>query len=153
MVKDVLSQVQHQQRERQKDLKNEQKLLDREMTRWQSEIKNLVGQIKHGERNSAAALRLVELENRVELETARLASIKGELTQLEQQAINDEAITETLAEFDTLWQAMAPHEQARLVGLLIERVDYDGGQGQVSITFHPTGLQTMLGDLAKEKCA
>jgi hypothetical protein len=37
--------------------------------------------------------------------------------------------------------------------LLIERVDYDGEQGQVSITFHPTGLQTMLGDLAKEKCA
>ena len=30
--------------------------------------------------------------------------------------------------------------------LLVERVDYDGEKGTVSVTFHPTGIRS-LGDL------
>jgi len=30
-----------------------------------------------------------------------------------------------------------------MVQLLIQRVDYDGGQGTVSIVFRPTSLQTL----------
>lgn len=29
--------------------------------------------------------------------------------------------------------------------LLIERVDYDGARGKVSIIFRPTGIQTLIG--------
>jgi len=35
------------------------------------------------------------------------------------------------------WEALSPSEQAQIVPLLIERVDYDGVQGTVAITFHP----------------
>ena len=40
-------------------------------------------------------------------------------------------------------------EQARAIQLLIERVDYDGGRGKVSVAFRPTGIKA----LAKERAA
>jgi site-specific DNA recombinase len=153
LVQEVIEQVTHQQKERQAELGDEEKLITRELKRWEAEIKNLVGQIKKGDRNSAAALRLAELEQRFEQETARLAAIRSEMTDHEKQTIEDEQITKALADFDTLWTAMVPHEQVRLIHLLIERIDYDGKQGQVSITFHATGLQTFLANSEQKESA
>jgi site-specific DNA recombinase len=33
----------------------------------------------------------------------------------------------------------------------VERVDYDGAQGKVSITFHPTGIKTLAEELAHHR--
>ena len=38
-----------------------------------------------------------------------------------------------------------------MVQLLVERVDYDGSQGKVAITFQPTGIQTLADELAQRK--
>ena len=42
---------------------------------------------------------------------------------------------------------MTPDEQARVVRLLVSQVDYDGRQGQASITFQPLGLKTLAGEV------
>ena len=34
-----------------------------------------------------------------------------------------------------------------MVRLLVTRVDYDGSQGKASITFRPSGLKTLAGEL------
>jgi hypothetical protein len=34
-------------------------------------------------------------------------------------------------------------EQARVVQLLIERIDYDGAQGNLAITFRPGGVRAL----------
>ena len=39
-------------------------------------------------------------------------------------------------------------EQARVLGLLVERVDYDGSQSKVTISFHPTGVRALADELA-----
>jgi site-specific DNA recombinase len=41
---------------------------------------------------------------------------------------------------------MTPDEQARVVRLLVERVDYDGQHGKAAITFQPLGLKTLAGE-------
>jgi hypothetical protein len=46
---------------------------------------------------------------------------------------------------------MTPPEQARVVRLLVSRVDYDGKQGKASITFLPLGLKTLAGELLGRK--
>jgi site-specific DNA recombinase len=48
---------------------------------------------------------------------------------------------------DPAWGALTPDEQARVVQLLVSRVDYDGAKGKLSITFHPLGLKTLAGEL------
>ena len=42
---------------------------------------------------------------------------------------------------------MTPDEQARVVRLLVVRVDYDGRQGKATITFQPLGLKTLAGEM------
>ena len=42
---------------------------------------------------------------------------------------------------------MTLDEQARVVRLLVSRVDYDGEQGKASITFQPLGLKTLAGEI------
>ena len=53
-----------------------------------------------------------------------------------------------LAAFDPLWEALTPREQVRLVQLVVEQVDYDGAAGKVKLTFHPTGIKALAGELA-----
>jgi hypothetical protein len=38
-----------------------------------------------------------------------------------------------------------------VVGLLVERVEYDGAAGKVSIAFHATGIKTLARELADRK--
>ena len=42
---------------------------------------------------------------------------------------------------------MTLDEQARVVHLLVSRVDYDGQHGKASITFQPLGLKTLASEL------
>ncbi len=41
--------------------------------------------------------------------------------------------------------ALTPKEQVRVLELLIERVEYDGEAGTVSVTFRPTGIRALEG--------
>src|SRR5262249_2027103 len=49
------------------------------------------------------------------------------------------------------WETMTPEEQARVVRLLVSRVDYDGQHGKASITFQPLGLKTLAAELIGRK--
>ena len=42
-----------------------------------------------------------------------------------------------------MWESLSPREQARLLHLLVERVDYDGRDGTISITFHASGIKAL----------
>src|SRR5256885_6125659 len=44
-------------------------------------------------------------------------------------------------------------EQARVIELLVERVDYDGKNGTVSITFHQAGIRTLAQEQGHEVAA
>ena len=96
--------------------------------------------MRPGDRKSAAAIRLAELEERIDRETARLEEVQTEMACHE--PIPEDEVRAALGEFDELWETMQPIERARLLQLLIERVDYDGSQ--VAISFHPNGFPNLL---------
>ncbi|MGC3971115.1 MAG: recombinase family protein [Pirellulales bacterium] len=135
------------------DLMAEERLLDRELKRWHTESKNLVGQIKTGETGSLVAKRLGEVQDRIALETPRLAQIRDELARLKDWAIPPEKVATLLARFDELWKVMTIVEKQKLLNLLIERIDYDGRAGQVTIHFHPSGLESLLTETLVENAA
>jgi site-specific DNA recombinase len=45
-----------------------------------------------------------------------------------------------------VWDALVPREQANLLQLLIERVDYDGVAKEVAITFRPAGTASLAAE-------
>jgi hypothetical protein len=58
--------------------------------------------------------------------------------------------TEAAAQdFAPPWQALPPCEQARVVQRLVERVDYDGTQQRVSITFREDSRTALAEELAR----
>src|SRR5207249_2697709 len=44
------------------------------------------------------------------------------------------------------WETLGPSRQARALGLLIERVEYDDSAGQVRICLRPDGVQRLAQD-------
>ena len=55
-----------------------------------------------------------------------------------------------LTAFDPVWTSLTPREQGRVIDLLVERVEYDGADGTVAVTFRPAGIKTLADELAQE---
>ncbi len=91
---------------------------------------------------------LADLQDQLRTTERRLTEIDSELTTLRANQINESEITRLLADFHQTWDALAPRGQARVLELLIERIDYRGQQGQISLTFRPSGIQTLTQEAA-----
>ena len=91
---------------------------------------------------------LADLQDLLRTTERRLTEIDNELSVLRANQINESEITHLLAHFHQTWHALAPRDQARVLELLIERIDYRGQDGQISLTFRPTGIQTLTQETA-----
>ena len=85
-----------------------------------------------------------DLNKRQETARRRLDEIELEFESLTAEQIDTAEVSAALSNFHELWAQLRPKEQARLLALLIEQVDHDGRHGNVSITFHPTGIRTLM---------
>ncbi len=56
----------------------------------------------------------------------------------------DPVVTKSLiVAFDELWAILKPREQARVLKLLIEVVEYDAAEQSVRVTFRPSGIKAL----------
>jgi site-specific DNA recombinase len=88
------------------------------------------------------------LHERARAAERRATEIDEEAAALNRGRVTEEEVEGALAAFDPVWEALAPREQARVVGLLVERVDFDGPSAEVSVTFRPTGIRALADELA-----
>jgi site-specific DNA recombinase len=139
--------VRQQDEGRVAELESERSGLERDLLRGQGELRRLLAEIGSGESNGRVVSRLAELQERVGQVEQRIARLRTQRESVQQERLDEAEATRALAGLDPAWQTMTPQEQARVVGLLVSRVDYDGAQGKVSITFHPLGLKTLAGEL------
>jgi DNA invertase Pin-like site-specific DNA recombinase len=89
-----------------------------------------------------------------EIEAAVIQQIRGMLrapevimstwraAQPEDNSVTEDEVREALAELDSLWSGLFPAEQARIIQLLIERVDI--GADGLKLRFRDKGLAQML---------
>jgi site-specific DNA recombinase len=125
--------------------------LERDLLRGQSEVRKLLAEVGSGTSCNAAVTRLAALQARLAQVEQRLARLRGQLESLQQERLDQAAASEALAGLVPAWQTMTPDEQARVVRLLVSRVDYDGKHGKASITFLPLGLKTLASELLGRK--
>jgi site-specific DNA recombinase len=146
LLHDVLAQVRHEDDARLAELESERGALERDLLRGQSEVRKLLAEVGAGESNGRLVSRLAELQQRVGQLEQRIARLRMQREALQQERLDEAEARRALAGLDPAWDSMTPDEQARVVGLLVSRVDYDGAQGKVAITFHPLGLKTLAGE-------
>ena len=138
LVRATLDQLRAQQAEKSAQVQSEADGLRKEEARLHQEMKKLAGQT-----GQAVAGYLADLQRRLAGVERRGAEIRQEMQVLEGQVISDKQAIGALAEFDRLWNILSPREQAHLLNLLLERVEYDGHQGTVALLFRPTGIKAL----------
>jgi site-specific DNA recombinase len=133
------------------ELEAERRGLERELGRWNAEVRKLAG-----DASTPAVSRLADLQERIRDAERRTTEINEQIIALSQEMVDEREVALALSVFDPVWDSLTQREQARIVQLLIEQVDYDGAAGKVSITFRPSGIKMLAGELAnqpKEKIA
>lgn len=95
--------------------------------------------------------RLADIQERIRIAERRLTEIGNELISLRGKLVDEADVARALADFDQMWETLAPREQARVLELLVERVDYDGEHGRISLTFHATGIKSLTQELASHQ--
>jgi site-specific DNA recombinase len=88
------------------------------------------------------------LQERIAVVENRLEEVRYQVQISRSERIDEGEARLALSAFDPVWGALTPREQARVLHLLVERVDYDGRAGKVSIVFRPTGIKTLARELS-----
>ena len=147
VLEPMLATVRQQDEARVAEWEGERVGLERDLLRGQSEVRKVLAEVGSGTSSSGAVTRLAELQARLAQVEQRLARVRGQLEALQQERLDQAAVTEALSGLVPAWETMTPDEQARVVRLLVSQVDYDGRQGKASITFQPLGLRTLAGEM------
>jgi len=79
----------------------------------------------------------------------RLAENQEQALALQPQPLGVEQAVQTLTTLEQRFGVLPVIEQARLIQLMVQRVDYDGGQGKLALTLDPAGLVAVLEEQAK----
>ena len=141
LTAEVLAKVRSDTQAHADALARERAGIERELSRWAAEIKDLVGSLpRPNGKQSAATARLVELQDLTAQAEARLVEIQP--AESADEGSEDDLVA-ALRRFDPIWETLSPREQARIVHLLVERVAYDGAKGTVAVTFRPGGIRAL----------
>jgi site-specific DNA recombinase len=134
-------------------------LAESQIQQLEAERVSLLNRLRedHGELGKLAAnaqpndARFASAHERIQSAEQRLSTIESELATHEGGLVNSEEVVSSLAQFEELWDCLAPREQGRIVELLVERVAYDSDGGNISITFRPSGIQALGREFANRK--
>ena len=136
LVAETLKQTRRQAEEGVGELDKERGIIERELKRGHAAL-----------RKATDPARLADLHDRMQRAERRLQEIRVQVGALRDDLVGEDEIRATLAEFDDLWASLTPKEQARIIHLLVGRIEYDGGTGTVSITFRPSGIRALEGEI------
>jgi site-specific DNA recombinase len=144
LVAATVRQLQAQASRGTEELAAEEGRLRRELGEYDLQLHRIVTEPSTESDIERTTARLADLQERIAAAQRRLVEVHDQAERLRRGTIDPAEVARALAEFDSVWESLSPHEQARLLRLLIERIDYDGRDGLISITFHPSGIKTLV---------
>ena len=115
--------------------------LVRETKRHHTELRQLVADDKT---SGDVTSRIADLNQRITEADRRLPELERAIADLEAETVSLSEAQTAFADFDGLWESLIPREQARLLKLLLNTVEYDGEAGTVAVTFRPTSIRTLI---------
>jgi len=144
LLADTLEETRTKGQTRIKELEAEKRALERDLKRHNEDLRQLAGRLAT---NGTATDRVADLQDRIRVAEQRATQVQEELIALGRELVDEKEVARALALFDPVWETLSPREQVRVIRLLVQRVDYDGEKGTVSVTFHPAGIKTLADEL------
>jgi site-specific DNA recombinase len=86
-----------------------------------------------------------------ELVARTITAVRRENGGADHAVLEESEVIEALGALEPVWDELYPAEQARILRLLIERIDVaaDG----ISVTLHAAGIRSLVAELASEPAA
>jgi len=111
-------------------LRAEAKRLERDLVTTRADVERLVGGVTRvtGPACDAIAGELARVQERVATLEARQREVEVEIAALAAQDIDREAVAQALQDWDEIWSVLLVGERERILRLLIDRIDYGGGE-------------------------
>jgi site-specific DNA recombinase len=130
----------------QRALNAEERSVEREITAARANVGRLTNTVTMASGAAADALlaKLSESQERLTLLESRGQEIERRVAALAAQDVDPDAVGLALAQFTELWDVLLAPERERVVRLLVERLDYDGGN--VKFHFSATGAQLLAAE-------
>lgn len=148
VLESTLREVRAELEARRKPLAKEEDYLQKQLEKYRKQIKNILAAMGEGEQSSSILTdNLAEVEEQIKRSQSRLFEINRELILIARPDISKKELKIALSLFDPVWDELFPREQARIIQLLLERVDYDSLQGTLAITFRPMGIQALSAEV------
>jgi len=123
---------------------------ERQLARDHAEMRRLAVQ---GPADGATAARIADLNERIQQSETRLAKLRSQREAVAGEQIGEQELTDALGDFDRVWGALSPREQAEILHLLIARIDYDAADSSIFIAFHDSGIKALAEENRKEEAA
>jgi len=142
--RETLAQARQQVQSASERLTGERREIERALARLHAEIRRTAA-AQNGTASSAPLL--AELNDRVRVAERQIQDIDAKLSEFQRERI----VTAAIADFDTVWAALIPREQGRVLRLLVSRVEFDAEDSSIEVTLHPTGIHRPSGDEAVTK--
>jgi len=150
MLSLTLSKCRQQMTQRRGDAERELVVVERDLARLHADLRRTA---VDAATDGHAAARLADLHQKVQAGDDRAVALRREMEEADAGQITKAEVDAALGEFDGVWSRLSPKEQAKLMRMLVQRVDYDATKGSVSITFHPLGLRSVGQRAAEEVTA
>jgi site-specific DNA recombinase len=129
----------------------ERRGLEKDLARWHAQLRAHVPACAGADEDGATLAWLTDTQERIRGAEQQLLKLREQMCALRQRRLDADEVALALTQFGPVWESLAPREQARLVQLLIEKVEYDGVNGRVAIAFYPTGIKTLAEELMAEQ--
>ena len=134
-------------RKTQEHLQNDVDELKSQRSEIEATIKDLgrqVGEIaSRAGFDEGATRQLAQLQERIRERQEEATDINAAITKVQRRMLEPDELAGAVEAFDPLWNTLPPGQRARLVQLLVERIEYDAQSEAISLTFHPTGIRTL----------
>jgi site-specific DNA recombinase len=145
----ALAQVAAQRR----GLKTEDKRLRDEVPKARAEVDRLVKAVAAAAGQAAEALReaLAAAQERLVTLEARLREVRTQADDVARLQVDERDPGRALQSFTPIWDVLHAPEKERILRMLIETIDYEGGSGSLTFRFRIAGLGTLAGEASAEK--
>ncbi|MFO0836925.1 MAG: recombinase family protein [Phycisphaerae bacterium] len=121
-------------------LADERRALECALTRLQSDLRR-AATTEPGA--GGVADRIANLNDQVRDAERRVLEIDAGEAELRRELVTEDDVAAAFADFDGLWAALSPREQARILHLLLRRVDFDAADSSIELEFSALGLKAL----------
>ncbi|QNN23358.1 recombinase family protein [Planctomycetales bacterium ZRK34] len=144
LADEAIKQLQEVREQQLTHLGDERRLVLHDLAAHEERVKSVLA----GDQDEESSTdQIAEHQDRTEHLERRLAEIAQQVHNLESVQPNEQDITASVEAFGPLWDVMGTAEQARLLGLVIKRIEYDGtpGDESIAITYRPEWADHLIG--------